>query len=98
MTFDEFYIKKTKHIKNITENKEIIDEYNIELIDSIIKININYISDINKFEVFLCVVDNRYTKVISNLLNKKFDNKEDAYSYFNELKEVNTLEKLAELL
>jgi hypothetical protein len=98
MTFEDFYNKNIKHNKKINQDKEIIDEYNTELMDSIIKININYIYEDNNYEVFLCVVDNRYTKVISNLLNKKFDNKEDAYSYFNELKEVNTLEKLAELL
>jgi hypothetical protein len=98
MTFDEFYIKYAKQIKNITEDKKIIDEYNIELIDSIIKININYILDKNKYEVFLCVVDNKYTKCVSNLLNKIFDNKEEAYSYFNELKEINTLEKLGKLI
>lgn len=98
MTFDEFYIKNTNQIKNIIEDKEIIDEYNIELMDSIIKININYISDLNKFEVFLCVVDNKYTKYVSDLLRKFFDNKEEAYLYFNELKKVNTLEKLNELI
>lgn len=98
MTFDEFYIKNIKQIKNIAEDKEIIDEYNIELIDSIIKININYISDLNKFEVFLCVVDNKYTRYVSDLLRKYFDNKEEAYSYFNELKKVKTLKKLNELI
>ena len=67
-------------------------------IDSIIKININYILDKNKYEVFLCVVDNKYTKCVSNILNKIFDNKEEAYSYFNELKEINTLEKLGKLI
>ncbi len=97
MRFEEFYSQHNKNNKQF-EEKEIIDEYNIELIDSIIKININYILDKNKYEVFLCVVDNKYTKCVSNLLNKIFDNKEEAYSYFNELKEINTLEKLGKLI
>ena len=98
MTFDEFYIKNAKQMTNIKEDKEIIDEYNIELTDSIIKININYISDSNKYEVFLCVVDNKYTRYVSDLLRKLFDNKEEAYLYFNELRKLNTLEKLNELI
>ena len=97
MRFEEFYSLHNKNNKQL-EEKEIIDEYNIVLIDSIIKININYILDKNKYEVFLCVVDNKYTKCVSNLLNKIFDNKEEAYSYFNELKEINTLEKLGKLI
>lgn len=97
MRFEEFYSQHNKNNESF-EEKEIIDEYNIELIDSIIKININYILDKEKYEVFLCVVNNKYTKCASNLLNKKFDNKEEAYSYFNELKEVNSLDKLAELI
>lgn len=98
MRFEDFYSQHNKDNNKTLEKKEIIDEHNIELIDSIIKININYIFDKNKYEVFLCVVDNKYTKCISNLLNKMFDNKEEAYSYFNELKDINTLEKLNELL
>ena len=97
MRFEEFYSLHNKNNKPL-EEKEIIDEYNIVLIDSIIKININYILEKNKYEVFLCVVDNKYTKCVSNLLNKIFDNKEEAYSYFNELKEINTLEKLGKLI
>lgn len=97
MRFEEFYSLHNKNNKQL-EEKEIIDEYNIVLIDSIIKININYILDKNKYEVFLCVVDNKYTKCVSNILNKIFDNKEEAYSYFNELKEINTLEKLGKLI
>lgn len=98
MRFEDFYSQHSNNYKKSLEEKEIIDEYNIELIDSIIKININYILNKNKYEVFLCVVDNKYTKCISNLLNKMFDNKEEAYSYFNELKDINILEKLNELL
>ena len=79
MRFEEFYSLHNKNNKQL-EEKEIIDEYNIVLIDSIIKININYILDKNKYEVFLCVVDNKYTKCVSNILNKIFDNKEEAYS------------------
>lgn len=94
MTFEDFYKKNIKQIDRTEQDKQIIDEYNIELIDSIIKININYISDENKYEVFLCVIDNKYTKCVSNLLIKLFNNKEDAYSYFNELKNINTLEQL----
>ena len=97
MRFEEFYSLHNKNNKQL-EEKEIIDEYNIVLIDSIIKININYILDKNKYEVFLCVVDNKYTKCVSNILNKIFDNKEEAYSYFNELKEITTLEKLGKLI
>ena len=97
MRFEEFYSLHNKNNKQL-EEKEIIDEYNIVLIDYIIKININYILDKNKYEVFLCVVDNKYTKCVSNILNKIFDNKEEAYSYFNELKEINTLEKLGKLI
>lgn len=98
MTFEDFYKKNIKQIDKTKIDKQIIDEFSIELIDSIIKININYISDENKYEVFLCVVDNTYTKCISNLLNKLFNNKEDAYSYFYELKNINTLEQLDEKL
>ena len=98
MTFEDFYKKNIKQKNMIEQNKQIIDEFNIELIDSIIKININHISDENKYEVFLCVVDNKYTKYISDLLRKKFDSKEDAYSYFNELKNISTLDQLDEKL
>ena len=94
MTFEDFYKKNIKQINKTEQDKQIIDEFNIELIDSIIKININYISDKNKYEVFLCVVDNKYIKYISDLLRKTFDNKEEAYNYFNELKNINTLEQL----
>ena len=98
MRVEDFYSQYKKDTNKILEDKEIIDEYNKDLIDSIIKININYISEDKKYEVFLCVVDSKYTKYVSNLLNKRFDNKEDAYSYFNELKEVNSLDKLVELI
>lgn len=98
MTFEDFYKKHNKQIYKNDKNKEIIREYNIELVDSIIKVNMNYISDENKYEVFLCVVNNKYSKCVTNLLNKLFENKEDAYSYFNELKEENTLDKLNEIL
>lgn len=64
MTFEDFYMKNNKQIKKVNKNKEILDEYNIELIDSIIKININYILNGSKYEVFLCVVDNKYTKYV----------------------------------
>ena len=46
----------------------------------------------------MCVVDNKYTKYISDLLRKTFDNKEEAYNYFNELKNINTLDQLDEKL
>ena len=98
MTFEEFYSKHFIDVDKVTQEKKILDEYNIELSDSVIKINENYIKDSNQYEVFLCVVDNKYTKCVSNLLNKIFDNKEEAYSYFNELKEINTLEKLVKLI
>ena len=94
MTFEDFYKKYIKSNNKAEQNKEIIDEYNIELLDSIIKVNINYILNENKYEVFLCVVDNQYTKFISNLLRKVFDNEEDAYSYFNELNNISTLDQL----
>ena len=41
MTFEDFYKKNIKQIDRTEQDKQIIDEYNIELIDSIIKININ---------------------------------------------------------
>lgn len=98
MTFEDFYKKNIKQIDKTKIDKQIIDEYNIELSDSVIKINENYIKDSNQYEVFLCIVDNKYTKCVSNLLNKKFGNKEDATAYFNELKSIDTIEKLDERL
>jgi hypothetical protein len=98
MTFEDFYKKNINQIDRTEQDKQIIDEYDIELIDSLIKININYISDENKYEVFLCVVNNKYTKYISDLLRKTFDNKGEAYIYFNELKTINALDQLDEKL
>lgn len=98
MTFEEFYSIHYNNVDKVTQEKEILDEYNIELSDSVIKINENYIKDSNQYEVFLCIVDNKYTKCVSNLLNKKFNDKEEPTVYFNELKSIDTIEKLDERL
>lgn len=46
MTFEEFYFKHYNNVDKVTQEKEILDEHNIELSDSVIKINENYIKDI----------------------------------------------------
>lgn len=60
MTFEEFYSIHYNNVDKVTQEKEILDEYNIELSDSVIKINENYIKDSNQYEVFLCIVDNKF--------------------------------------
>lgn len=75
-----------RYINNdlITDNKDCLNDYQVEFLDGFIEIILNKLIDKELFEVYINIKSTN--KIADSLLYKSFSNQEEAKIYFEELK------------